>query len=644
MDWNYVPELIAIVVLGILLTFHRRTASIRTRRDKLFVRCIVTAIVTTLINVFSVITIIRANTLPSWIPWLFSDLFFFIITTMVVAFGQYWLYIVYDDALGSAYHRFCNVVGYAIAAIMAILTVVNRFTPILYSFNAQMEYVREPLNRLPFFLSLIYIICALIALSIQWKNISRPTRQALVTAPISLLPFILIGNVFPNIQLQGTAFMVSLLVLYLRFHSNASAYDMLTGSFNLDSFYLALHRQYPALPPRAFILFSWQNYDVIRSEYGRQLADELTKAVAEHLKQIYGQQNVFRIAEDDFVCAMMENVGYRSMEEAYQHLNADWLTGSVLCRLDFCVAYYEALPSRILEQDILSYLKYGIEQSEKDGNTGIVACTEELLSAYNCEREIVTALKAAIKSGAFSLNIDPILKIQGEARKLFGADCGIGFRVEGCETYPEEQIMHVAEQFNLLNPINELLLRRVCAFQRQLNVMGMGDIVLFCEITQTQLLSESIIQRILNIIEEEHADIRSIKLQLIGQTINLGPRVRENLLQLSRKGIGVCLKDTSRSNMDDLLTTPFSYVKLNEADLFAMGLSARLNAYFRLTLKFFEQFNTVVIAGNVVSAEHVQYLESHGLTYMQGPGVMPPMQQEEFVRRLKEERMPAASS
>ena len=644
MNWNYVPELIAIVVLGILLAFHQKSTLIRTRRDKLFVRCIVTAIVTALINVFSVITIIYANALPSWIPWLCSDLFFLFIITMVVAFGQYWLYIVYEDAPRSPYNSFCKVTGYVIAAVMAVVTVLNHFTPILYSFNAQMEYVREGFNRLPFFLAMVYIIFAVIALSMQWRNISSPTRQALLTAPVSLIPFVFIGNFFPDVQLQGTAFMVSLLVLYLSLHSNASTYDMLTGSFNLDSFYLALHRQYPALPPRAFLLFSWRNYDVIRSEFGHQPADELTKAVAEYLKQIYGQQNVYRIAEDEFVCAMTEHVGYRSMEEAYEHLNADWLTGSMLCRLDFCVAYYEALPSKILGQDILAYLKYGVEQAEKNGNIGIVACTEELLSGYACEREIITALKTAIKSGAFSLNIDPVIKIENETRRLFGADCGIGFQLEGCGKYPEDQIMRVAEQFNLLNPINELLLRRACAFQRQLNIMGMGDVVLFCEITQTQLLSESIIQRILNIIEEEHADIRFIKLQLAGQSVNLGPRVRENLLQLSRKGIGVCLKDTSRSNMDDLLTTPFSYVKLNEAELFGMGLSARLNAYFRLTLKFFEQFNTVVIAGNVVSEEHVQYLESHGFCYMQGPGVMPPMQQEEFLRRLKEERLLAVSS
>ncbi len=644
MDWNYVPELIAIVVLGILLTFHRKSALIRTRRDILFVRCIVAAIVTTFINVISVITIIHANTLPSWISWLFSDLFFLIISTMVVAFGQYWLHIVYEDSPKSAYHTFCTVIGYVIVAVMAAVTVLNRFTPILYSFSAQMQYVREDFNRLPFLLSMVYIIFAVIALSMQWKNISSPTRQALVTAPVSLIPFIFIGNFFPNVQLQGTAFMVSLLVLYLSLHSNASAYDMLTGSFNLSSFYVALHRQYVALPPRSFILFSWQNYDVIRSEYGHQPADELTKAVAEYLKQIYGQQNVYRIAEDEFVCAMMDHVGYRNMEEACEHLNADWLTGSMLCRLDFCAAYYEALPSKILGQDILPYLKYGVGQAGKSGRSGIVACTEELLSSYACEREIIAALKAAIKSGAFSLNIDPIIKIENETRRLFGADCGIGFQLEGCGTYSEEQIMRVAEQFNLLNPINELLLRRACAFQRQLNIMGMGDVVLFCEITQTQLMSESIIQRILNIIEEEHADIRCIKLQLAGQFVNLGSRVRENLLQLSQKGVGACIKDTSQSSMDDLLTTPFSYVKLNEAELFGMGLSARLNAYFKLTLKFFEQFNTVVIAGNVVSEEHVQYLESHGFAYMQGPGVMPPMQQEEFIRRLKEERRIAVTS
>ena len=638
MDWNYIPELISIAVLGILLAFHHKTLFVRTERDWLFMRCIVAAMISTAINVVSVITIVAAGMLPRWLPYLCSDVFFVAVVAMVVSFGRYWLVIVYEDAKDRAYYTLCTAFGYTICAIMVLAVAANRFTPILYSFNEKMEYVREEWNRLPLYLSLAYVGCGVIGLSTRWDELEKPTRNALVTAPVALAPFIVIGNIIPNVQLQGTAFMVSLLVLYLSFHSNASAYDQLTGSFNLDSFYLTLRRQYPTLPPRALVMFAWQNYDVVRNEYGHQMADQLTKAIAAYLKQVYGQRNVFRIAEDQFVCAMMEHVGYRSMEEAYAHLNADWLIGSVLCRVDCCAAYYEALPDQICGQDVISYLKYAIARAQHEGNIAIVPCSEELLYDYECEREIATVLKEAIKSGDFLLNLNPILKREGETWKFFGADCCIGFRFETCTTYTEEQIMRVAEQYNLLNPINELLLRRACAFQRQLNIIGMGDIVLFCDVTQTQLLSESVIARILGIIEEEHADLRGVKLQLSGQTLNLGPRVRECLLQLHKRGVGVCLKDTARCNIDDLLTAPFSYIKVNEAALFGMGLSGRLNAFFRTVLSFFSQFNTTVIAGNIVSEEHIPYLEAHGFQYMQGMGVMQPMQQEEFVRRLKRER------
>ncbi len=114
--------------------------------------------------------------------------------------------------------------------------------------------------------------------------------------------------------------------------------------------------------------------------------------------------------------------------------------------------------------------------------------------------------------------------------------------------------------------------------------------------------------------------------------------MRENLELLHRNGIGVCLKDTGRSGLDDLLTTPFAFVKLDEAALFAMGLSSRLNAFFRLVLSFFSQFDTTVIARNVVSPEHVLYLESHDIEYVQGPGVLSPMLDKDFIAHLDAQR------
>ncbi len=638
MDWNYIPEIISICVLAVILVFHHKTIYVRTRRDKLFVRCIWTSIIAMLLNILSLIAIIEAKEVPFWLNLLINDLFFSFSPLIVVTFGEYWLYLVFEDTQQHAYYRFGRYYLYVFAALMVLGTVVNHFTPILYYFDENLQYRAGTAAFVPVVLVLSCIGVAAAGLILNKNNVQKSIRGALFAVPAVVAAIILIQQLLPGMQLIGTALMIGVLLIYLSFHSNSVAYDKLTDCLNKDSLYLALRRNYPLAPPRAFLMVTMSNYPVIRNEYGHQMMDELISAVSTYLKQVYGPSHTYRIGEDTFVCAMLEHVGIRCMEETYSHLNADWLVGGVLCRVDCAVACYEVLDIGMLTPDMLSYLKYAISKAENGGSHGVIPCNPELMAEYEREKQIALQLKEAIKNGAFSLFFDPICKVSDEKLSIVGADCGIGFRFAEGGSFSYEQILPVAERYNLLNPINELILQRACAFQRRLNTMGLGDILLFCEITQTQLRSESIISRLRNIIEDEHADPDRIKLQLGGQTVCIGLRVRENLELLYRSGIGVCLKDTGRSNLDDLLTTPFAYVKLDEAALFSMGLSSRLNAFFRLALSFFSQFGTTVIARNVISTEHILYLESHGIEYVQGAGVSAPLLEADFIVRLKAER------
>ena len=638
MGWNFTPEIVAISVLAALLIFHHKIIYVRTHRDVLFVRCIWTAIVSSFINILSVLTILNAPRLPGILNYIINDLFFLVTPFIVVTFAEYWLHIVYEDMPGDPYYRFARYYVYTFAGIIILMTIANHFTPLLYYFDQNMQYVQGPAELIPLYLILSCMVVGGIGLLRVRSSVPRSILAALTAVPVVMAAFIGLQQLLPGTQLQGTTLMMGVLLLYLSFHSNTVAYDKLTDCFNKDSFYLALRRSYPNMPPRAFLMVTVSNYSVIRNEYGQQMIDELIRSVATYLRQIYGQAHTYRIGEDTFVCALTDHVGIRGMEETYTHLNADWLVDGVLCRVDCVMAYYDTPRLQTFSPEILSYLKYAIYKAATSGNRGVIPCSEELLSEYDMEKRIAAQLKDAIKSNAFSLYFEPICKISDERIVIIGADCGIGFSFVKTEQYSHEQIYAVAERYNLLSPINELLLQRASAFQHRLKTIGFGDILLFCDITQTQLRSENTLTRVRNIIEDAHADPSRIKLQLGGQPVSIGLRVRENLELLHHNGIGVCLKDTGRSDLDDLLTTPFSYVKLDEAALFGMGLSSRLNAFFRLVLSFFSQFGTTVIARNVISAEHILYLDSHGIQYVQGSGVLPPMLEEEFIAHLNAQK------
>lgn len=198
-----------------------------------------------------------------------------------------------------------------------------------------------------------------------------------------------------------------------------------------------------------------------------------------------------------------------------------------------------------------------------------------------------------------------------------------------------EQIQPIAERNNLINPINELIFRRASAFAAKLKDMGYDDIKLFCAITHNQLRSKRISARLHKILKDEGAPNSTIVLELSGQAAPLDFSMNENIIALEKGGICTCLGDISRSCVGDALTAPFSFIKFNEAYLFKNGLNTRLNSFIKLMPAFFSRFGATVIAQNVVSAEHMQFLCERGIKYAQGSGVLKPLTEEELIAKLK---------
>jgi EAL domain-containing protein (putative c-di-GMP-specific phosphodiesterase class I) len=325
------------------------------------------------------------------------------------------------------------------------------------------------------------------------------------------------------------------------------------------------------------------------------------------------------------------------MEETYSHLNADWLVEGVLCRVDCVIAFLRgSRRSGVFAGNTLLSEICHIE-GDKYGESRHRPLRGRPDRRVRGRQRIAAQLKEAIKSGAFSLYFEPICKIGGDQRIIIGADCGIGFQFAQANPIPTNRFLPWRNGTICSAPSTSC-----CSSAHAHSSTGSSSGPHRYPLILRDHTDSASIRKYTHARSQHHRRCERrptrIKLQLGGQPVSIGLRVRENLELLHRNGIGVCLKDTGRSGLDDLLTTPFAFVKLDEAALFAMGLSSRLNAFFRLVLSFFSQFDTTVIARNVVSPEHVLYLESHDIEYVQGPGVLSPMLDKDFIAHLDAQR------
>jgi len=631
MAWDFVPELTSICVLLTILVFHRKYSYNSNLRDRRFVNCISASVAYSSLRTAFVLALSFPNSVSQSAIYLLRDCSMLALMFMPLTLMEYALQLVYEKN-PRPYYKAARLWAYLQVFIIAVLLVLNRRYPILYHLdNSSLSFGRYAL--LPALIVLCSMAVYLVAVLLEIKNLQSQIRNALLAAPLTALPFIVLQQFMPRLQLYGTAFMLNILVLYLAIHSNIKNYDKSTGCFTRKAFNLELKRTYSKAARVSFLMVMLSNHAVIFREYGDQLLKAIMRELALCLKQTFGQLNVYLTGESTFVCAMPGQIRTWDIEKLLSMLNSELLVNGLLIKLESSMALYETLDGRELSDELLNCLEFALKKAKKTPER-IVACDESVINEYALEKQIAKRLKEAIDSNDYLLCFNPICSLSCNPPKIIAADCLISFETSEGGAYSYEQIKPIAERNNLLNPLNELIFRRACSLAAKLRANGQNELKLFCKITHNQLRSTSIAARLTKIANEEGAPESSIVLELSGQAVSVEPHMSENLAALKCAGIDTCLSDMSKSSVEDALTAPFSYIKFNEADIFKNGLNARLNAFFKLMPAFFARFNTTVIAQNVVSSEHARFLFERGIKYAQGPGILTPLTEAELIAKL----------
>lgn len=98
MTWNIAPELISLVILGIIWIYSRKGSHLPSLKNRMFQGCLMVTFCAMLSNVLSTLMIYNTDTVPLLLTWIVTQIYFILTPLMGMAYFLYTVSVIYADS------------------------------------------------------------------------------------------------------------------------------------------------------------------------------------------------------------------------------------------------------------------------------------------------------------------------------------------------------------------------------------------------------------------------------------------------------------------------------------------------------------------------------------------------------------------
>ncbi len=242
------------------------------------------------------------------------------------------------------------------------------------------------------------------------------------------------------------------------------------------------------------------------------------------------------------------------------------------------------------------------------------------MNAAAVERLILKSkLRRSLERDEFVILYQP--KVDLTTGRLAGAEALLRWRLPGHGDIPPAYFIPLAEQTNLILPIGEWVLRRVCADYRKWRdrVPNPGRVSI--NLSLKQLQQASFITRFASVFREHGVDPDCLELEITETTLmSNAPRTVKLLSELHDLGIRLAIDDfgTGYSSLSALQQLPVETLKIDQSFVRKAALEHEDATLVRTIIEMGRNLDMEVVAEGVETREQLEFLRARGCHYAQG--------------------------
>jgi diguanylate cyclase (GGDEF)-like protein/PAS domain S-box-containing protein len=273
----------------------------------------------------------------------------------------------------------------------------------------------------------------------------------------------------------------------------------------------------------------------------------------------------------------------------------------------------------------------------KQGGGGNFSFYAPEMNAASVERLILKSkLRRSLERDEFVLLYQP--KVDLTTGRLAGAEALLRWRLPGHGDIPPAYFIPLAEQTNLILPIGEWVLRRVCSDYRKWcdHVPNPGRVSI--NLSLKQLQQASFITRFASVFREYGVEPDRLELEITETTLmSNAPRTLKMLSELHDLGIRLSIDDfgTGYSSLSALQQLPVETLKIDQSFVRNAAIDNDDATLVRTIIEMGRNLDMEVVAEGVETREQLEFLRERGCHYAQGRLFGEPMTAEALLGLLE---------
>ncbi len=403
--------------------------------------------------------------------------------------------------------------------------------------------------------------------------------------------------------------------------------DALTQLYNRNKYTKDLEQMEKQHPQTLGVVYIDLNgLKVANNKYGYSYGDYLLKQMANVLKHIFGN-NVYRIGGDEFVVLSSD-------------ITKDIFDENVL-KLRNAVSEGKELSASI-----------GMTWEDKNFRIkDIIKHADDLMYAnkqhyyekihvmdYNHNSSLAKQLIKDLAKGRYIVHLQP--KISLDNGELSGAEALIrGIDKEGNLVFPD-CFIPVYESHGIIRHIDFFVLESVCQLINHLKKEDREIGNISVNFSRTTLLEYEVVNRMLDICEENRVNPASITIEITETAAKLQ---RDELItlvdEIKQAGFSVSLDDygSEYSNMSILTNIGFDEIKLDKSIVNELTINEKTRTITQYTVKMLKELKMDrVVAEGIETIEELSIVKQYGCDYGQGYHFSRPISVEQFIHKYFE--------
>lgn len=635
--YNLLGELTVFILSLVLLINFAISFTVKERRHKIYLICILTVLVSTGLNIISIEIITHFKPEYKIIGTIVTTLYFLFLISPGVIFAAY----IYEfSSLKKDHRQKVYMLLYIPYLVYAIFVLLNLKTGWFFRYDEAEGYIRGSLKYATYVITAIYVCIAVGFVIYNRNNLSKRITFVFGIYPLLAMSISVIQFMFPYLVMTGTAVMAPMLMAYLAIQTDLLDYDLSTGLMTEKYLARTLNREKKKNEdPNNLIVISIENYYTLYETIGYSESNYLLFKIAEKISSLF-PKNSYHLQTDRFAVVghdmekMRENIMKLTDQlknfEPDQHKMYHVDIRSVGLTVPGNAKNYNNA------MEMVSEMLSNAQKDKKKRESKFLLCDEvfeEKLKRVNVIKEILER-ELNVDSEMYQIYYQPIYSI-GKEKYMYAEALSRLLDTEIGTIRPDEFIA-VAESKGLIERLGNVAFEKICKFISENKDTVKAVSVNF---SVNQLANPHIVENVLGVIKKYGIQPQNIIMEITESIfIDDFDSIKERMIKLANAGIVFYLDDfgTGYSNFANVVELPFTTIKIDRSMVLSMEGNEDSRRLIYSLISAFKKNGLNILMEGVENLTQDKLVREAGADYIQGFLYKRPISEKECLDVFKE--------